>query len=152
MPHFNPCHATLRLYLAHSLALPLAVAPENHGHSLLNPLSMLLAFPAGPRKPPSCLPPSQMSQSNRTRSGAVIQILDQSGRSGVWTLPLVSESKSNKQNPEGGVPFWSPCETTNQRQPTKDIRVWVKINPPGIAPQVLVHASIYQDSIFGTYS
>ena len=29
------------------------------------------------------------------------------------------------------------------------IWVWVKIKPPGIGPQVLVHASIYQGSILG---
>ena len=28
---------------------------------------------------------------------------------------------------------------------------WVKIEPPGIGPQVLVHVSIYQGSILGTY-
>ena len=29
--------------------------------------------------------------------------------------------------------------------------VWVKIKAPGIGPQVLVHVSIYQSSILGTY-
>ena len=28
--------------------------------------------------------------------------------------------------------------------------MWVKIKPPGYGPQVLVHASISQDSILGT--
>ena len=30
--------------------------------------------------------------------------------------------------------------------------LWVKIEPPGIGPQVLVHVSFYQGSILGTYS
>ena len=32
-----------------------------------------------------------------------------------------------------------------------DKRVWVKIKPPGIGPQVLVIVSIYQGAILGTY-
>ena len=30
--------------------------------------------------------------------------------------------------------------------------VWVKIKPPGIGPQVLVHVSIFEGSIWGTHS
>ena len=29
--------------------------------------------------------------------------------------------------------------------------VWVEIQPPGYGPQVLVHVSIYQGAILGTY-
>ena len=41
--------------------------------------------------------------------------------------------------------------SAGQWGPRIAIRVWVKIKPPKIGPQVLVHVSTYQDSILGTY-